>query len=119
MAKHEIFIRRAGSPIDLSLLGTLNLKEFFEHVNINSDSHNELENVRRILSIVLHENCSSYAHYTYNRSFFSEPTPENKFGYWDLRLGKALWRGFYSCLVLSKGTYQLLMNLDGKPSEKY
>lgn len=43
------------------------------------------------------------------------PTTDGNYGNWDLGLGTALWRGFYSCLVFAKGEHKLLMNLDGKP----
>jgi hypothetical protein len=67
-----------------------------------------------MLSIVLHENCSSLADFIFARLFFSQPLPQDRYGSWDLGLGKAVWRGFYSCLVFTKGRHQLLMNLDGK-----
>jgi hypothetical protein len=110
--EYQIFIKRVGDPIDLASLHSL--KEFYETENDDNITFNELPNIKKVVSIVSHEHCSSNAEHIYNRSFFSQPVLEDRYGYWDLGLGKALWRGFYSCLVFAKGNYQLLMNLDGK-----
>ncbi|CAF4644679.1 unnamed protein product, partial [Rotaria sp. Silwood2] len=108
--EHEISIKRVGKPVDLSLLNSLD--EFQQTDNNNYLNHDDLKRIKHILSVVLHEQCSSNATYIYNRSFFTQPTLDNKYGYWDLDLGKALWRGFYSCLLIGKSNYQLLINLD-------
>ncbi|CAF3586663.1 unnamed protein product [Rotaria sp. Silwood1] len=110
--EYQISITRVGNPIDLSLLRSLD--EFYNTKNDSNINVNDIKVLQQMLSIVLHENCSSNAAYIYNRSFFAQPILENKHGYWDLGLGKALWRGFYSCLVFTNGTNRLLMNLDGK-----
>ncbi|CAF1451736.1 unnamed protein product [Rotaria magnacalcarata] len=107
---YEICVKRVGDPIDLSLLNPL--RTFHQMENDSNINFNYIQKIKQIFSIVLHENCSSHATYIYNRSFFTQPTLENEHGYWDLGLGKASWRGFYSCLVLANGTHQLLMNLD-------
>ncbi|CAF1537908.1 unnamed protein product [Rotaria sp. Silwood1] len=108
--EYQISIKRVGNSIDLRLLRSNN--EFYDTENNSNNSLNDIQIIRQMLSIVLHENCSSNAAYIYNRSFFAEPILENKHGYWDLGLGKALWRGFYSCLVFTNGPNRLLMNLD-------
>jgi hypothetical protein len=112
LVKYKISIKHVGHPVDLNLLRTL--KEFDKpksDANINLD---DLQNIKRILSIVLHQNCSSQADFIFNRSFFSLSPSQDRHGSWDLGLGKAMWRGFYSCLVFAKGNYKLLMNLDSK-----
>lgn len=83
----------------------------YESTNSSNYITENISNIKQILSIALHEHCSSQATSIYNRSFFA-PTLKEQYGEWDLGLGKALWRGFYSCLVFSKGRHQLLMNLD-------
>ncbi|CAF1546280.1 unnamed protein product [Rotaria sordida] len=108
--EYQIFIKRVGNPIDLSLLHSLD--EFYNTKTNSNINVNDIQIIQQILSIVLHENCSSNATHIYNRSFFTQPTLQNKHDYWDLGLGKALWRGFYSCLVFANGTNRLLMNLD-------
>ncbi|CAF3918070.1 unnamed protein product [Rotaria sordida] len=108
--EYQISIKRVGNPIDLSLLRSLD--EFYNTKTNSNINVNDVQIIQQILSIVLHENCSSNATYIYNRSFFAQPILENKHGHWDLGLGKALWRGFYSCLVFTNGTNRLLMNLD-------
>jgi hypothetical protein len=110
--EYKFSIKRVGNPIDLSLLRSL--KEFYSTENGDNVTSNSLQNIKKVVSIVSHEHCSSNAEHIYNRSFFSQPVSEDRYGCWDLGLGKALWRGFYSCLVFAKGSYQLLMNLDGK-----
>ncbi|CAF4203077.1 unnamed protein product, partial [Adineta steineri] len=109
--QHTVIVQRVGRPVDLSLLG--NLDELFHPESLSNDNIQELEEVRNVLSIALHEHCSSHAAFVYDRSFFS-PTIAGQHGEWELGLGKALWRGFYSCLVFAKGTHHLLMNLDVK-----
>ncbi|CAF1296812.1 unnamed protein product [Adineta steineri] len=109
--QHTVIVQRVGRPVDLSLLG--NLDELFHPESLSNDNIQDLEEVRNVLSIALHEHCSSHAAFVYHRSFFSSTIAE-KYGEWDLGLGKALWRGFYSCLVFAKGTHHLLMNLDVK-----
>ncbi|CAF4212234.1 unnamed protein product, partial [Rotaria sordida] len=81
--------------------------------NLSNYTPEDLQDIKQILSIALHEHCSSHAAFICNRSFFA-PTKDGEHGVWDLGLGKALWCGFYSCLVFAKGTHQLLMNLDVK-----
>jgi hypothetical protein len=108
---HKVIIQRVGQPVDLSLIR--NLPELFDPTKISNDRLEDLQDIKQVLSIALHEHCSSHAEFIYNRSFFTPPI-EGQHGAWDLGLGKAMWRGFYSCLVFSKGTHQLLMNLDGK-----
>ncbi|CAF2600413.1 unnamed protein product [Rotaria sp. Silwood2] len=108
--EYQISIKRVGNAIDLSLLHFLN--EFYDTENNSNVNVNDIRIIQQVLSIVLHENCSSNAAYIYNRSFFAQPILKDKHGYWDLGLGKALWRGFYSCLVFANGTHRLLMNLD-------
>jgi len=110
--KYEISIKQVGNPVDLSLLRSL--KEFFETKSDVNIKLNELQRIKQMLSVVLHEHCSSQADFIFNRSYFSQPTLDERFGNWDLGLGKAVWRGFYSSLVFAKGTHQLLINLDGK-----
>ncbi|CAF1080758.1 unnamed protein product [Adineta steineri] len=109
--QHTVIVQRVGRPVDLSLLANLN--ELFQPEALSNDNMQDLEEVKNVLSIALHEHCSSHAAFVYHRSFFS-PTIAGQHGEWDLGLGKALWRGFYSCLVFAKGTHHLLMNLDGK-----
>ena len=107
---HTVIIQRVGIPVDLALMQ--NLDQFFDQNNQTSERLEKLEDVRQVLSIALHERCSSRAAFVHDRSFYS-PTFDGRYGEWDLGSGKALWRGFYSCLVFGKGRYQLLMNLDG------
>jgi hypothetical protein len=107
---HTVIVERVGNPVDLALIQDLN--QFFDTPNASNNKPEDLQNLKQVLSIALHEHCLSHAAFIYNRSFFS-PLPEGQHGEWDLGLGKAMWRGFYSCLVFSKGTHQLLMNLDG------
>jgi hypothetical protein len=110
--EYQVSIKHVGSPIDLALLPLL--KELYQMENNNNITLNTLQNIKQFVSIVLHERCSSHADFIYNRSFFAQPVSPDKHGDWDLGLGTALWRGFYSCLVFAKGTHQLLMNLDCK-----
>ncbi|CAM4856969.1 unnamed protein product [Rotaria socialis] len=109
LVTHKVIVRRAGEPIDLALIH--NFDEILHTENRLNNTPQDLDNIKQILSIALHENCSSHATAIYDRLFFAQTTPEQH-GEWDLGLGKALWRGFYSCLVFSKGAHQLLMNLD-------
>ncbi|CAF0807946.1 unnamed protein product [Rotaria sp. Silwood1] len=108
---HKVIVRKAGNPVDLALIQNTN--QFFDTDNLSNYTPEDLQNIKQILSIALHEHCSSHATFIYNRCFFSL-TKDGHYGEWDLGLGKALWRGFYSCLVFAKGTHQLLMNLDIK-----
>jgi hypothetical protein len=112
LEEYKVSIKQVGNPIDLHLLRSL--REFYESGNNNDINSKDIHSIKQVLSLALHENCSSRADFIYNRSFFSQPASENAHDCWDLGLGKALWRGFYSCLVFSKGHHQLLMNLDGK-----
>jgi hypothetical protein len=107
---HKVIVQRVGSPVDLALLQNLN--QLFDTSNQSNDRLEDLQNIKQVLSIALHEHCSSHAAFIYNRSFYA-PSAGGQFGEWDLGLGKAMWRGFYSCLVFSKGAHKLLMNLDG------
>jgi hypothetical protein len=107
---HTVIVKRAGTPVDLALIQNLN--QLFDTRNVSNDRLEELQNIKQVLSIALHEHCSSHASFIYNRSFYS-PAVEGQLGEWDLGLGKAMWRGFYSCLVFAKGKHQLLINLDG------
>lgn len=100
-----------AGPIDLSVLRIIH--EFYRS-NDGNISLDDLERIKQMLSVALHENCSSQADFIFNRSFFSQPLPQDRHNNWDLGLGNAIWRGFYSCLIFTKGTHQLLMNLDGK-----
>ncbi|CAF4618051.1 unnamed protein product, partial [Rotaria magnacalcarata] len=59
--------------------------------NRSNDTPQDLVPIKQILSIALHENCSSRATAIYDRSFFAATTAEQH-GEWDLGLGKALWR---------------------------
>jgi hypothetical protein len=108
---HKVIIQRVGNPVDLALIQ--NLSELFDTANASNDRLEDLQSIKQVLSIALHEHCSSLATFIYNRSFFTL-TDESRHGVWDLGSGKAMWRGFYSCLVFAKGRNQLLMNLDGK-----
>ncbi|UJR36678.1 hypothetical protein I4U23_029395 [Adineta vaga] len=108
---HKVIVQRVGSPVDLSLIANLN--ELFDPASLTNDRIEDLQQVKQVLSIALHEYCSSNAAFIYNRSFFAS-SADGRQSEWDLGLGKAMWRGFYSCLVFSKGKHQLLMNLDVK-----
>jgi hypothetical protein len=114
--EYDISIKQVGNPLNLSLLRSL--KELSETKSDDNIKFNDLQSVKQMLSVVLHEHCSSQADFIFNRSYFSQPAVEDRFGNWDLGLGKAIWRGFYSCLMFSKGTHQLLMNLDSKIQRK-
>jgi hypothetical protein len=110
--EYQVSIKLVGNPIDLrSLCSFEGMYESKSNTNIESD---DLQHIKQVLSIALHEHCSSQADYIYNRTFFTQPVLQNRYSHWDLGLGKAAWRGFYSCLVFTKGRHQLLMNLDGK-----
>ena len=108
---YQVTVLQSNEPLDLSLLG--NLEELYRATNESNERLEQLQSVKQVLSIALHEHCSSHAEFICNRSFFVNPT-NDRYGMWDLGLGKALWRGFYSCLVFAKGSHQLLMNLDGE-----
>ncbi len=108
---HKVIVQRVGTPVDLALIQNLN--QFFDAANESNDRLEELQDIKQVLSIALHEHCSSHAAFIYNRTFYA-PVVEGRYGDWDFGLGRAMWRGFYSCLVFGKGRYQLLMNLDGK-----
>ncbi|CAF1176658.1 unnamed protein product [Rotaria sordida] len=103
MEEFKFTIKLVGDPIDFSLLRS---------PNAFLTAHRDLTQVKQALSIALHEHCSSHAEFVYNRLFYAQPTVEYQYGYWDLGMGKALWRGFYSCLKFANGTYKLLTNLD-------
>lgn len=105
--EYQITIKRVGSPIDLRCLRAL------EH-NDQQVRTDELQSAMQALSILMHEKCSSKASFIYRRTFFSQPTGQGEHGNWDLGEGKALWRGFYSCLLFRNGAHQLLMNIDGE-----
>ncbi|UJR09388.1 hypothetical protein I4U23_013631 [Adineta vaga] len=108
--QYSLTVKRVGKPVDLK---TLTLLEDIQQPQADNNLEpTRLQSIKQVLSIVAHERCSSKADFIYNRTFFSQPTIDERYGHWDLGLGKALWRGFYSCLVFSKGTNQLLMNLD-------
>lgn len=109
---YDVFIKQVGDPIDLSFLRVL--KDLFQTQSDDNIRLNDLQNAKQMLSIALHENCSSQADFIFNRSFFSRSLASDRHGGWDLGLGKAMWRGFYSCLVFANGAHQLLMNLDSK-----
>ncbi|CAF0788522.1 unnamed protein product [Adineta ricciae] len=108
--EYQITVKRVGDVIDLKTLAML--EEVHQPRHDNNLAPVQLHSIKQVLSIATHERCSSDAHFIYNRTFFREPVVHDRHGHWDLSLGKALWRGFYSCLVFSKGTHQLLMNLD-------
>ncbi|CAF2999218.1 unnamed protein product [Rotaria sp. Silwood2] len=110
--EYQIVIKQVGNPIDLNLLCCLN--ELYRTDNNSNINLNDVRIIHQMLSIVLHQYWSSNATHIYNRSYFVQPTLNNQYGYWDLGLGKAAWRGFYSCLVLANGTHRLLMDLGGK-----
>jgi len=110
-----VIVQRVGNPVDLALLQNLN--QLFDAANQSNDKIEDLQNIKQVLSIALHEHCSSHAEFFYGRSFYS-PSIGGQHGDWDLGEGKAMWRGFYSCLVFGKGKYQLLMNLDGMYRDK-
>jgi len=112
LVEYQVSIKQAGNPINLSLLRSV--KEIYGTDSDHNIHINDLHYIRQMLSIVLHEHCSSQADYIYNRTFFTQPVLQNKYSHWDLGLGKAAWRGFYSCLVFANGSHQLLMNLDCK-----
>ena len=107
---HTVTIQRVGSRVDLALIN--NLDSFFDRHERSNERLENLEDIKQVLSIALHEHCSSHAAFAYTRSFFS-PAADGRYGEWDLGNGKAMWRGFYSCLVFGKGRHQLLMNIDG------
>ena len=108
---YQVTVKQAGDPVDLSLLQ--HLDQLYAATNQSNDRLEHLQSVKQVLSIALHEHCSSHAEFIYNRSFFATPS-NDRYGVWDLGQGKALWRGFYSCLVFAKGEHKLLMNLDGE-----
>ena len=112
LGEYDVTVKKVGNPIDLACLGAL--KDFSQAQNDDNINIDELQSIKQMLSIALHEHCSSNADFIVNRSFFSRSVATDRYGSWDLGLGKAIWRGFYSCLVFGKGEYQLLMNLDGK-----
>ena len=105
-------MKRVGDVIDLKTLAML--EEVHQPRHDTNLAPVQLHSIKQVLSIATHERCSSDADFIYNRTFFREPAVHDRHGHWELGLGKALWRGFYSCLVFSKGTHQLLMNLDSK-----
>lgn len=113
---YEVYVKQVGRPIDLRFLSVL--EDFYQAQSDDNIDLNELQSTKQMLSIALHENCSSNADFIFNRSFFSRSLATDRYGSWDLGLGKAVWRGFYSCLVFGKGMYQLMMNLDGKSPSK-
>ncbi|UJR09387.1 hypothetical protein I4U23_013630 [Adineta vaga] len=108
--EYQFSIKQAGNPTNLNLLKLLENYSTFK--DISDDDKNNLRYIQQMLSLVLHEYCSSNADFICNRTFFRQPTTEDAHTYWDLGMGKAAWRGFYSCLVFANGTHQLLMNLD-------
>ena len=110
----KVIIQPAGNPADLALLQ--NLDQMLNRPDESNERMTELQNIQQVLSIALHENCSRNADFIFNRTFFVQPTAPNYHGSWDLGEGKAMWRGFYSCLVFGKGEYRLMMNLDGTSS---
>jgi hypothetical protein len=90
---YKISIKQVGDPIDLSLLRSpIN---FYENKSDLGVKPNDLQKIRQMLSMVLHEYCSSQADFISNRSFFSLSLLQDRHGSWDLGLGKAMWRGFY------------------------
>ena len=105
MENFKFIIKRVKNPVDFSLLRSSDA-----FLKVNSD----ISRIKKVLSIVLHERCSSHADFIYNRSFYSQPTLENKYHHWNLGMGKALYRGFYSCPIFTNGTHKLLINLDGE-----
>ncbi|CAF3741586.1 unnamed protein product, partial [Adineta steineri] len=107
--EYKISVKRVGNAIDLASIASF--KEIHEPNTENNLNIDDLQNIRQVLSIALHEHCSSTADYIYNRTFFRNPSPKT-YGYWDLGLGKATWRGFYSCLLFTNGSQRLFMNLD-------
>ena len=109
--QHRVIVQRVGNPVDLALIQDLN--ERFDTITGSNDKPEDLQGVQQVLSIALHEHCLSHAEFVCSRSMFTSAM-KGQHGEWDLGLGKAMWRGFYSCLVFSKGTHQLLINLDGK-----
>lgn len=108
---HSVIVQRVGQPVDLSLLQ--GIRHIFDDPKTSNTSLENLQDIKQVLSIALHEHCSSHAAFIYNRTFYP-PLEQEQYGSWDLGSGKALWRGFYSCLVFSKGRHELLMNLDGE-----
>lgn len=108
---YQVTVLQSNEPLDLSVLQ--NLEEMYRTTNESNERLEQLQSIKQVLSIALHEHCLSQAEFIYNRTFFALPT-DDRHGNWDLGLGKALWRGFYSCLVFTKGSHQLLMNLDGE-----
>ncbi|CAF3977665.1 unnamed protein product [Adineta steineri] len=108
--EYKISVKRVGNAIDLASLASF--KEIHEPNTENNLNIDDLQNIRQVLSIALHEHCSSTADYIYNRTFFRLPSSQNTLGNWDIGSGKATWRGFYSCLVFTNGSQRLFMNLD-------
>ena len=112
---YHISIKQVRSPIDLSLLRSV--KQLYAN-NVNNDNNNidlnALQSIRQILAIVIHEKCSSEADFIFSRSFFSQPSPADRYSGWDLGLGTAAWSGFYSCPVITNGSYSISINLDSK-----
>ena len=108
---HQVIVQEAGYPVDLALLRNLN--QLFDTARESNEQLEELQAVKQVLSIALHEQCSANATFIYNRCFFAAAS-DYTHGEWNLGDGKALWRGFYSCLVFAKDKYQLMMNLDGR-----
>ncbi|CAF0788505.1 unnamed protein product [Adineta ricciae] len=107
---YQCSIKQAGRPTDLDLLKSL--KQFYVSNDTLEDTKNQLKYIQQIFSLVIHAYSSGDSGFIYNRTYFKEPTLSNGQHHWDLGLGKAVWRGFYSCLVFANGTHQLLMNLD-------
>ena len=110
-----MIVQQAGNPIDLALLHNLN--QLFDTARESNERLEELQAVKQALSIALHEQYSADATFIYNRCFFTAARDYAR-GTWDLGDGKALWRGFYSCLVFAKDKYQLMMNLDGEQANR-
>jgi hypothetical protein len=61
---HKVIVQLVESPVDLSLIQ--NLTELFETANESNDRLEDLQKVKQVLSIALHEHCSSHASFIYN-----------------------------------------------------
>src|SRR4051794_17061408 len=76
---HTVIVKRVGEPVNLALLQ--NLDQLFNTINESNDRLEDLQDIKQVLSIALHEHCSSHAAFMYNRSFYA-PIIEGQHGEW-------------------------------------
>ena len=100
---HTVTIQRVGLPVDLSL--TQNLNTLFESANTSNIRLEELQDIKQVLSIALHEHCSSHAAFVYNRSFYSPSNQgqHGEMGSW-FRKSTVAWFLFMSCFFQRKAS---------------